>query len=116
VDGMTTKAPSAAPRAGPTPAIAARRVPLAAAVARAKRHDLKLLAATLDGVVILRPEPSGTARQDLSLNLGYGDETSRVRSWGEATRSTSRAVAGRGGITGREVEHEAGWWSGHTVG
>ena len=46
-------------------------------VAGANRHDKMLLAATLDGIVVARPEPSEEARQHLTVDLGYDYESSR---------------------------------------
>ncbi len=49
-------------------------IPLAVAVDGANRHDSKLLAATLDGIVVLRPEPE-EGEQHLCLDKGYGGVT-----------------------------------------
>lgn len=51
----------------------AEQVPARAAVVvdGANRHDMKLLAATLDGVVVARPEPTAEAPQHLCLDAGY---------------------------------------------
>lgn len=49
-------------------------IPLAVAIAGANRHDSKLLAATLDGIVVLRPQPEpqgGEGSQHLCLDKGY---------------------------------------------
>ena len=45
-------------------------IPLAVVVAGAHRHDLKLLAATLDAVVIARPGPTEAAPQHGCLDTG----------------------------------------------
>jgi len=45
-------------------------IPLAVAIDGANRHDSKLLAATIDGIVVLRPEPEDGA-QHLCLDKGY---------------------------------------------
>jgi putative transposase len=45
--------------------------PLAAAVAGATVHDQRLLAATLDALVLPRPAPTPTAPQHLCLDKGY---------------------------------------------
>ena len=60
--------------------------PLAAVVAGANIHDTKLLAATLDAVVLERPEPSEEAPQHLCLDKAYDNPTgyvSHVRRIGE---------------------------------
>ena len=48
-----------------------RGVPLAAAVDGANVHDQKLLAATLDGIPVSRPEPEPYRQQHLCLDKGY---------------------------------------------
>jgi len=45
-------------------------IPLAVAIDGANRNDCKLLAATLDGVAVARPDP-GAAAQHLCLDKGY---------------------------------------------
>jgi len=45
--------------------------PLSAVVAGANVPDFKLLAATLDAIVVERPEPSGEAPQNLCLDKGH---------------------------------------------
>jgi putative transposase len=52
-------------------------IPLAVVVDGANRHDMKLLAATLDGIVIARPEPTAEAPQHLCLDAGYDYEVTR---------------------------------------
>jgi putative transposase len=54
--------------------------PLGAVVAAANVPDFKLLAATLDAVVVPRPEPTDAAPQHLCLDKGYDNDTG----WGEA--------------------------------
>jgi putative transposase len=49
--------------------------PLAAVVAAANVHDTKLLAATLDAVVVSRPEPTADAPQHLCLDKAYDNPT-----------------------------------------
>src|SRR5947208_2460066 len=46
-------------------------IPLAVLAAGANRHDMRLLAATLDGVVVARPEPNEDAKQHLAMTSGY---------------------------------------------
>ena len=46
-------------------------IPLAIVVDGANRHDSKLLCATLDGVVIVRPEPGEEYPQHLCLDSAY---------------------------------------------
>lgn len=49
--------------------------PLAVITAEANRHDTKLLAATIDAIVIERPAPSPEAPQHLCLDKGYDNPT-----------------------------------------
>jgi putative transposase len=67
-------------------------VPLAVAVDGANRHDSKLLAATLDGIVVLRPHRE-TGEQHLCLDKGYDFEF--VRDEAEA-RGYVHHIRGRG--------------------
>lgn len=49
--------------------------PLAAIVAPANRHDTKLLGATLEAIVVDRPEPTEQDPQHLCLDKGYDNPT-----------------------------------------
>lgn len=51
-------------------------------IAPANVHDTKLLAETLDSIVVERPEPTEEAPQNLCLDKGYDNPTGR-----EATES-----------------------------
>ena len=79
-------------------------IPLAGVVAGANRHDMKLLAETLDAVVVERPEPTAQAPQHVCLDQGYDDDECRqvaaqhdyiphIRSRGEEQRE-KRAIPG----------------------
>lgn len=48
-----------------------RGVPLSLVVSGANVHDVKLLAATLDRLVVPRPEPTPQAEQNLCADAGY---------------------------------------------
>jgi putative transposase len=52
-------------------------LPLGIAVDGANRHDMKLVDATLEAIVIKRPEPSVTQPQHLCLDKGYDYEAVR---------------------------------------
>ena len=52
----------------------ARGIPLSLAVSGANKHDMKLLAATLDGIVCKRPEPRKWKPQHLCADAGYKGE------------------------------------------
>jgi putative transposase len=49
--------------------------PLAVVIAGANVHDTKLLAATLEAVVVERPQPTPERPQHLCLDLGYDNPT-----------------------------------------
>jgi putative transposase len=51
--------------------------PLAVVVDGANVHDAKLLARTLDAIVVDRPEPTSKAPQHLCLDKGYDNPTGR---------------------------------------
>ncbi len=82
-DGVLTKAPFANAGTGANPTDRGKRgtkrsrlpdgagIPLALVVAAANRHDVKLLSATLDGLVISRPEPTAEQPQHLCLDAAY---------------------------------------------
>jgi putative transposase len=88
-DGAMTKAPFGGDAAGPNPTDRGKGgtkrslltegagIPLAVVVDGANRHDMKLLAATLDGIVVARPEPTAEAPQHLCLDAGYDYEAVR---------------------------------------
>jgi putative transposase len=89
-DGALTKAPLGGVATGPNPTDRAKRgtkrsllvegrgLPLAIEVGPAQRHDVKLLAATLDGVVVERPEPSAGAPEHLCLDKAYAGEPAQA--------------------------------------
>lgn len=51
--------------------------PLAVVVAGANVHDTKLLAATLNAIVVERPQPTPAAPQHLCLDKGYDNPSGR---------------------------------------
>jgi putative transposase len=86
VDGAITKAPLGGQSTGPNPTDRAKRgtkrsllveakgIPLAIEVGPASRHDVRMLQATLDGVMIERPEPDEQQKQNLCLDKAYAGE------------------------------------------
>lgn len=52
--------------------------PLAVVVAAANVHDAKLLAPTLDAVIVDRPKPTRAAPQHLCLDKGYDNPSGRA--------------------------------------
>lgn len=51
--------------------------PLSVVVSGANTHDAKLLAGTLDAVIVPRPKPTEEAPQHLCLDKGYDNPTGR---------------------------------------
>jgi len=49
--------------------------PLGATIAGANVHDTKLLRATIEGIVVERPEPTADDPQNLCLDKGYDNPT-----------------------------------------
>jgi putative transposase len=83
VDGVMTKAPFGGTASGANPTDRGKQgtkrslltdgagIPLALVVAGANRHDVKLLVATLDGLVIARREPDEAHSPHLCLDAAY---------------------------------------------
>jgi putative transposase len=83
VDGAMTKAPLGKSATGANPTDRGKKgtrrslltdgagIPLAMVIDGANRHDVKLLCATLDGIVIARSEPTEERPQHLCLDAGY---------------------------------------------
>ena len=89
---------------------------MAVVVAGANRHDRKRLAATLDVVVVARPEPTAAAPQPVGLDKGYDDDECRQvaepreyiphsRSRGEEQREKRESPGYRARRWGVEVCH-----------
>ncbi len=88
LDGTMTKAPLAQESAGRNPTDRGKRgskrsvltdekgLPLSIVISGANTHDVKLLAATLDGVIIERPDED-SPKQNLCLDAGYVGETAK---------------------------------------
>jgi putative transposase len=82
-DGVMTKAPFAGTATGANPTDRGKQgtkrslltdgvgIPLALVGDGANRHDVKLLSATLDGLVISRPEPTPEQPQHFCLDAAY---------------------------------------------
>jgi len=83
VDGAMIKAPFGDAATGPNPTdrgkLGTKRslltdgagIPLAIIIAGANRHDMKLLVATLQGIVVARPQPTAGQQHHLCLDAGY---------------------------------------------
>jgi hypothetical protein len=64
-------------------------------VAGANRHDMKVVEATLEAIMIKRPEPTATQPQHLCLDTGYDDEAVRetLDAWGDTAHIRRRGEA-----------------------
>lgn len=93
-------------------------MPIGLTVAGANRHDMKLVRATLESIVIERPQPTTEQRQHLCLDKGYDyDEvraivaefgfTAHIRARGEE----AKAIAQEAGKKARRwvVERTHSW-------
>jgi hypothetical protein len=92
VDGAMTKAPLGKSTTGANPTDRGKKgtkrsfltdgagIPLAMVIEGANRHDVKLLCATLDGIVIARSEPTEERPQHLCLDAGYDGAPATRRS------------------------------------
>lgn len=58
-------------------------LPLSVILDGANRHDIKLLEATLDGIVILRPECTEGHSKNLCLDAGYTGSAEMVQQRGD---------------------------------
>ena len=104
LDGAMTKAPFGGAASGPNPTDRAKRgvkrslltdgagIPLAVAIDGANRHDMKLVVATLDGIVVSRPDPHDDP-QHLCLDAGYDYAAVRAQA---AERGYDAHIRGRG--------------------
>ena len=93
-------------------------VPLSLIVSGANRHDVKLLAITLDSIVVVRPKASRRRRQNLCADKGYAGRpaaqamhargyTPHVRQRGEEARACRQGQRARR----RVVERTHSWFN-----
>ena len=70
-------------------------LPLGVAIDGANRHDMKLVDATLEAIMIKRPEPTALQPQHLCLDKGYDDEAVRetLEAWGYTAHIRHRGEA-----------------------
>jgi putative transposase len=116
IDGAMTKAPLGGETTGPTPTDRGKSgvkrslvteghgVPLGVAVAGANRNDMKLVRATLESIVVERPEPTEDAPQGMGMDKGY--DFAEVRATLEEFGFTAHIRAR--GEEARELAAEAG--------
>src|SRR5262245_3240468 len=118
MDGAMTKAPGGGEKTGPNPTDRAKRgvkrsllteghgVPLGLTVAGANRNDMKLLRATIESLVVERPQPSEEQPHFMCLDKGYDYEevrdilrefgfTAHIRSRGEEAKQLVREAGQR---------------------
>jgi putative transposase len=118
MDGAMTKAPLGGDQTGPNPTDRAKSgvkrslltegqgVPIGVAVDGANRHDMKLVRATIESIVVERPEPSAEEPQGMCLDKGYDyDEvretleefgfTAHIRARGEEAKELTREAGKR---------------------
>ena len=93
-------------------------VPLSLIVSGANRHDVKLLAITLDSIVVVRPKASRRRRQNLCADKGYAGRpaaqamhargyTPHVRQRGEEARACRQGQRARRWV----VERTHSWFN-----
>ncbi len=110
MDGAMTKAPLGGKKTGPNPTDRGKGgvkrsllteghgVPIGLVVDGANRHDMKLLEATIESIVVERPEPTQEQPQGMCLDKGYDFEevrdtlvefgfTAHIRSRGEEAQA-----------------------------
>jgi putative transposase len=118
MDGAMTKAPLGGDQTGPSPTDRAKAgvkrslltdghgVPLGLEVAGANRNDMKLVRATIESMVVERPEPTEEQPQGMCLDKGYDYEevrailrefgfTAHIRSRGEEAKQLVREAGQR---------------------
>jgi len=104
MDGAMTKAPLGGEKTGPNPTDRAKQgvkrsllteghgIPVGIAVAGANRHDMKLVEATLENLVVERPEPTEEKPQHMCLDKGYDYDEVReiIEAWGYTAHIRAR--------------------------
>jgi len=93
-------------------------VPIGMAIDGANRHDMKLVRATIEGIVVERPVPTEERPQGMCLDKGMMmmkcvqpcANLASLRTCAVAARKPGRSRAKRASA------HGAGWWSAATVG
>jgi putative transposase len=92
-------------------------IPLGVAVDVAIRHDMKLVDATLEALMVKCPEPTVMWPQHLCLDKGYDYDTVResLEAWGIELIFATEVKHGRPSVQFRATGHAAGWWSAPTL-
>ncbi|WP_435005858.1 IS5 family transposase (plasmid) [Tundrisphaera lichenicola] len=84
--------------------------PLGAVIAGANVHDAKLLAATIEAIVVDRPEPTPEAPQHLCLDKGYDNPTGREAASAKGHTPHIRRIGEEKGGKAREKKHRPRRW------
>jgi putative transposase len=84
--------------------------PLAAVIAGANVHDTKLLAATLDAIVLERPEPTDAAPQHLCLDKAYDNPTGHLAAESHAYQPHIRRIGEEKLDATKRKRHPARRW------
>ena len=84
--------------------------PLSIVVAGANVHDAKLLEATLDAIVVERPQPTEEEPQHLCLDKGYDNPSGRRAATGHGYREHIRRIGEEKLDTSGEKQYPARRW------
>jgi hypothetical protein len=89
--------------------------PLGATIAGANVHDTKLVAGTLEAIVVECPQPTVEQPQHLCLDKGYDHPTGRETMAAYSIRRISGASGKNASMIRGEnaIRRAAGWWNGH---
>ena len=84
--------------------------PLSIMVAGANLHDARLLEATLDAIVVERPQPTSEEPQHLSLDKGYDNPSGRGAAAGHGYQPHIRRIGEEKLDASGEKRHPARRW------
>jgi hypothetical protein len=122
LDGALTNAPLGGEKTGRNPTDRGKRgvkrslltdghgVPMGLTVDGANRHDMTLVRATIESLVVARPEPTDEQPQGMCLDTGYDEDEVRDRrqEFGFTAHIRTRGEAAKA-IT-RDARHQARRW------
>ena len=93
-------------------------VPIGLVVAGANRTDMKLVRATLESIVVERPEPTPDQPQGVCLDKGYDYQEVRdtLAEFGFTGHIRGGAKKPKPSNAKRASVHGAGWSNAHTAG
>lgn len=84
--------------------------PTGVVIAPANVHDTKLLAETLDSIVVERPDPGGDRPQNLSLDKGFDNPTGREAALSRSYTPHIRRIGEEKLDEGMRKRHPARRW------